>query len=140
MDFPAPATPVVCDMTGAPDTGTERLGEYQRLFSQALAGRERTAAGVCFRFRAQPGIEAWVRDLAAREKACCAFFAFTITARGEEVRWDATVIDDDIARAVLDEFYALPDTVADGFEGVYNRFTRQGLKFTSAPEGSPGMA
>ena len=56
------------------------------------------------------------------------------------MRWDATVIDDDIARAVLDEFYALPDTVADGFEGVYDRFTRQGLQFTSAPAGSPGMA
>lgn len=133
MDLQAPATPVACDMTGAPDTGTERLGEYQRLFSQALAGRERTADGIRFRFRAQPGIEAWVRDLAAREKACCAFFTFTITALGEEVRWDATVIDDDVARAVLDEFYALPDTVAGGFEDVYRRFARQGLTFTSAP-------
>jgi hypothetical protein len=127
-------------MAGAPDTGTERLREYQRLFSQALAGRERTAAGICFRFRAQPGIEAWVRDPAARVYACCAVFTFTITTAGEEVRWDATVIDDDTARAVLDEFYALPDTVAGGFEGVYNRFTRQGLKFTSAPADSPGTA
>jgi hypothetical protein len=131
MDLPAPATPVVCDMAGAPDTGTERLGEYQRLFSQALAGRERTAGGIRFRFKAQPGIEAWVRDLAAREKACCAFFTFTISTLGEEVRWDAAVIDDDVARAVLDEFYALPDTLADGFEGVPDRFTRQGLTFTS---------
>jgi hypothetical protein len=120
-------------MTGAPDTGSERLREYQRLFSQALAGRERTAAGIRFRFLAKPGIEAWVRDLAAREKACCAFFTFTVTALGEEVHWDVAVIDDDIARAVLDEFYALPGTVADGFEGVYNRFTRPGLKFTSPP-------
>jgi hypothetical protein len=133
MDVSASATPIVCDMTGAPDTGTERLREYQRLFSQALVGRERTADGICFRFRTQPGIEAWVRDLAAREKACCAFFTFTITILGDEVRWGAAAVDDDIARAVLDEFYALPDTVADGFEGVYNRFTRQGLKFTSPP-------
>jgi hypothetical protein len=140
MDVPAPAAPILCDMTGAPDTGPERLREYQRLFSQALIGRERTAVGICFRFRAQPGTEAWVRDLAAREKACCAFFTFTITALGEEVRWDATVTGDDTARAVLDEFYALPDTVADGVEGVYDRFTRQGLQFTSAPAGSPGMA
>jgi hypothetical protein len=140
MDVPAPATLVVCDMTGAPDTGIERLGEYQRLFSQALAGRERTADGIRFRFRAQPGIEAWVRDLAAREKACCAFFTFTISTLGEEVRWDAAVIEDDVARAVLDEFYALPDTVANGFEAVHNRFTQQGLTFTSAPAGSPGTA
>jgi hypothetical protein len=133
MDVSASATPIRCDMTGAPDTGPERLREYQRLFSQALAGREKTAAGIRFRFQAEPGIEAWVRDLAAREKACCAFFTFTITTQGEEVRWDATVIDDDIARAVLDEFYALPETVTGGFEDVHNRFTRQGLKFTSRP-------
>jgi hypothetical protein len=133
MDVSASPAPIVYDMTGAPDTGTERLAEYQRLFSQALAGRERTAAGICFRFLAEPGIEAWVRDLAAREQACCAFFTFTVTARGEEVRWEATVTDDDTARAVLDEFYALPDTVAGGFEAVHGRFTRQGLKFTSPP-------
>jgi hypothetical protein len=135
MDVPASETPIVCDMTGAPDTGAERLREYRRLFSQALAGREKTATGIRFRFRAQPGIEAWVRDLAAREKACCAFFTFTVTILGEEVRWDATVIDDDIARAILEEFYALPDTVAGGFEDVHDRFTRQGLTFTSAPAG-----
>jgi hypothetical protein len=77
-----------------------------------------------------------VRDLAAREKACCAFFTFSITTLGEEVRWDATVIDDDIAGAILDEFYALPDTVVEGPEGVHDRFTRQGLQFTSAPAGT----
>jgi hypothetical protein len=131
MDLTAPITPIACDMTGAPDTGPERLREYQRLFSQALIGRETTASGVRFRFRAQPGTEAWVRDLAAREKACCAFFTFTITALGEEVRWDATVIDDDIARAILEEFYALPGTAPGGFEGVHDRFTRQGLQFKS---------
>jgi len=133
MDLPASTTPIVCDMSSAPDTGPERLGEYQRIFSLALIGRERTADGIRFRFRAQPGIEAWVRDLAAREKACCAFFTFTITALGEEVCWDATVIDDDIARAILDEFYALPDTVAGGFEPVYERFSQSGLQFSADP-------
>jgi len=137
MDFPAPTTPIVCDMTGALDTGPDRLREYQRIFSQALIGRERTADGIRFRFRAQPGIAASVRDLAAREKACCAFFTFSITTLGEEVRWDASVTDDDIARAILDEFYALPDTLADGFEGVYDRFTRQGLQFTPRPASAP---
>jgi hypothetical protein len=133
MDLPASTTPIVCDMSGAPDTGPERLREYQRIFSLALIGRERTAAGIRFRFRAQPGIEAWVRDLAAREKACCGFFTFSVTALGEEVRWDATVVGDDIARAILDEFYALPDTVAGGFEGVHERFSRSGLQFSSDP-------
>ena len=137
MDIPATTTPIVCDMTNAPDTAGERLAEYKRLFAQALLGRERTADGIRFRFRAQRGVEPWVRDLAAREKACCAFFTFSITTLGEEVRWDASVIDDDIARAILDEFYALPDTIAGGFEGVYDRFTRQGLQFTPRPASVP---
>lgn len=136
MDVPSPAAPVACDMTGAPDTGAERFREYQRIFSQALIGRERTASGFRFRFRAQPGIEAWVRDLAAREKACCAFLSFTVTAPGDEVHWDATVIDDDIARAILEEFYALPDTIANGLQDVLEQFTRQGLHFAADPAGS----
>ncbi|MFG1705793.1 hypothetical protein ACFLIM_21600 [Nonomuraea sp. M3C6] len=102
--------PVVCDMTNAPDTPQERLEEYQRLFSQALAAKERTPEGIRFRFRAAPGVEAWVRDLAAREQACCAFFGFDVTLDGAEVVWDATVIDDAAARAVLEEFYLLPET------------------------------
>ena len=70
-----------------PTPRIERLAEYRRLFAHAaFLGRERTAEGIRFRFRAEPGIEEWVRDLAAREKACCAFFAFDITAEGDEVR------------------------------------------------------
>jgi hypothetical protein len=100
-------------MSGAPDTPAERAAEYRRLFAQALAGRERSEAGITFRFRADPGVAYWVRDLAEREKACCAFFNFTVTADDQEVRWDASVIDDDIARQMLAEFYRLPELLAD---------------------------
>ena len=55
---------------------------------------------------------------------------------GEEVLWDATVVDDDIARAILDEFYALPDTVADGVEGLENRLTERGLRIVADPAGT----
>ena len=133
MDKPTTTTPIVCDMTSAPDTGPERLLEYGRLFGQALVGRERTAYGIRFRLRADDGIEAWVRDLAAREKACCSFFDFDIRTRGDEVLWDATVVDDDIARDILDEFYALPDTAADGLEAVESRLTDRGLRFIPNP-------
>src|SRR5215831_689113 len=108
MDLPTPSVPIVCDMTSATDTGPERMLEYGRLFAQALIGRERTPAGIRFRLRADDGVESWVRDLAAREKACCPFFDFTVENDGREVHWDATVVDDDIARAILDEFYHLP--------------------------------
>ena len=83
MDQPTTTTPIVCDMTTATDNGPERLLEYERLFAQALVGRERTAEGIRFRLRADDGVEAWVRDLAAREKACCAFFDFRITTDDE---------------------------------------------------------
>jgi len=130
------ATPIVCDMTTAPDTGPERMLEYQRLFAQALIGRERTADGIRFRLRADAGVEPWVRDLAAREKACCAFFDFRISTEGDEVRWDASVVDDDIARDILDEFYELPDTFADGVEGLESRLRERGLQITANPAGT----
>ena len=133
MERPATTTPIVCDLTSAPDTGPERLKEYQRLFTQALVGRERTGDGIRLRFRAGHGVEAWIRDLAAREKACCPFFDFTITTDGDEVRWDATVVDDDLARAILDEFYALADHVTDGGEALENRLAGCGLRILTDP-------
>lgn len=131
MEIPAASTPIVCDMTTATDTDEERLAEYRRLFTQSLVGRERTNEGIRFRFRADPGVEEWVRDLAAREKACCAFYAFTVTADGDEVRWDCAVPDNDIARAVLEEFYTLPDTLDEGLDGITKRLAQHGLVITS---------
>ena len=109
MDLPSPnpAPPVACDLSGTPGAFAERMAEYRRLFGQHLAGRSRTAAGIRFRFRADPGVEDWVRDLARREKACCAFFEFTVTADDREVRWDASVADDEAARQALAGFYRL---------------------------------
>lgn len=133
MDIPPPDTPIVCDLTDAPDTGRQRLAEYQRLFAAHLVGRERTAAGIRFRFRADPGVEPWVRDLAAREKTCCAFFAFDVTPVGGQVVWDAAVADNEAARAILDEFYTLPDTAAATIEGLYDTLTERGLRLASDP-------
>ena len=89
-----PLPPVACTLTGTPGAFARRMAEYQRLFGQYLTGRSRTAGGIRFRFRAEPGVGDWVRDLARREKACCGFFDFTVTADGQEVWWDATVAGD----------------------------------------------
>jgi hypothetical protein len=124
----AVAPPVLCDMTDAPDTAADRFAEYERLFTTALTGRERVGDGIRFRFRADPGLEEWVRDLAAREKACCAFFTFDIAARVDEVWWDASVVDDDLARQILDDYYRLPDSLADGAAALFDRFAEQGLQ------------
>jgi hypothetical protein len=72
---------------------------YRRLFADALVGRDRTVAGIRFRFRADDGIGARVRHLAHLEEQCCSFFTLTITVTGGEVLWDSTVIDDDTGRA-----------------------------------------
>jgi hypothetical protein len=107
--MPTKATPIACDMTAAPDTPAERLAEYQRLFATHLVGRERVGDRIRFRFRNADGVEAWVRDLAAREKACCPFFDFQVGLVDTEVHWEAGVVDDDVAREILAEFYALPE-------------------------------
>lgn len=111
-DQPPVPPPVACNLSGIPGALAGRLEEYRRLFGQHLAGRSRTADGIRFRFRARPGVDDWVRDLARREKECCAFFEFTVTADSQEVRWDAAVADDDAARQVLAGFYRLPDAWA----------------------------
>jgi hypothetical protein len=132
MDQP----PIACDMTDAPDTQEERMAEYGRLFAQHLVGRERTTTGIRFRLRAEDGVEAWARDLSARDKACCPFMDFTIATVGEQVHWDMTVIDNDIARAILNEFYDLPEIVADGVKGLEDRITDLGFQITTNQAGT----
>jgi hypothetical protein len=110
MDLPdrlQPAVPVACGLSGTPGAFADRMAEYRRLFARHLAGRSETGTGITFWFRAGPGVEDWVRDLARREKACCAFFDFTVTADGQRVRWDVAVPDDEAARQVLAGFYRL---------------------------------
>ena len=127
MPSPTESPAVICDITDATDTPAERLAEYRRLFALALIGREHTDTGIRFRFREDEGVYDWVADLASREQACCPFFIFTVTSAGGETSWDASVIDDPIARQILEEFYLLPDTVAQATGVVYERFQERGL-------------
>jgi hypothetical protein len=59
-----------------------------------------------------------------------------ITTDGHEVLWDASVIDDDIARDILEEFYGLPDNIATGLDGFENRLTQRGLRITANAAGT----
>ena len=101
--------PVACTLDREAFEG--RLHEFDALFTSALVGREETDDGIRFRFANREGIEAQVRDLAARELQCCSFFRFTISVRADEVWWDATVDDPD-ARRILTDFLALPERLA----------------------------
>jgi hypothetical protein len=135
--IPAVDTPVVaCDMTDAPDTPEERIAEYSRLFARHLVGRERTAEGIRFRLRADDGVEVWVQDLSAREKACCPFMDFAVATVDAEVHWDMTVVDDDVARAILNEFYDLPEIVPGGMKRLEDRITGLGFQITTNDAGT----
>jgi len=98
-----------------------------------LLGRERRRDGIRFQLRADHGVEAWVRDLAAREKACCAFLDSQIAVEGGQVLWDITTIDDDIARGILDEYYDLPDSAGADADELDRRLQARGLQFIGAP-------
>jgi hypothetical protein len=122
---PATTTPIVCDMTDARDTAASRIAEYERLFGELLVGRDRTEGGIQFRFRADPGVEDWVRDLAAREKACCAWADSDITVQDGEVWWDWSAPDDEVAQQILRDFYDLPDRISAGPAAILDQFADQ---------------
>jgi hypothetical protein len=136
-----PPVPIVCDMTNAPDTGDERVAEYQKLFdSPTYLGRRRTPDGIRFCFRDEPGLATAIRDLTEREKACCAFFEFTIDEDGDTITWDSTVVDDPLARQILDEYYRLPDTAVGGAAELFERFTDEGLTVVIDVDGTQRAA
>jgi len=97
-------TEIVCTLTD--DDVRGRLDEYARLLAAAYVGRERTATGMRWSLRAGPGVAAWARDLAARERACCAFLTVSVTEAGDRVLWEVTA--EPAAQAVVDGFYDLP--------------------------------
>jgi hypothetical protein len=119
--------PLVCDMTTAPDSPQDRLAEWARIFDHALAGRERTAAAVIWRFTARAGVEEWARDLAEREAACCPFLTYAVTAREGQVLFRIDGDTDPMVQAALDEIHDLPDQVADGLPGLLERLHQVGF-------------
>ncbi|MEV0570050.1 hypothetical protein [Dactylosporangium sp. NPDC050588] len=57
-----------------------RLAEFDALFSSAVRSVEVVSpTRARMRLAGPAGLEATVRDLAARETACCSFFTFTVT-------------------------------------------------------------
>lgn len=102
--------PLVCDLTGSGQTPAERLQQFRTVFG-ALAGRSRTDRGIRFRFRCDAVDEQHLRDLASREQACCAFFEIEVMRVGDELWWDTAVGADPAARAVLEDFFRLPESL-----------------------------
>jgi hypothetical protein len=129
-------TPLVCDMSTAHDTPQERMAEYARLLDHALTRRERTSDAVIWRFTARPGVEAWVRDLADREAACCPFLTYTITVAGGQVTYRIAGDDDPMVQAALDEIHRVPEHAADGFPGLLEGLDRAGFEVSTSADGA----
>ena len=127
--------PIVCDMTNALDTLDERMNEYRTVFAQITA-RERTDNGIRFRFPYEAELDARIRRLAALDKECCAFFEFDITRHENEIRWNASVVEDPIARQILDEYYELPITASEPPLDLYGRFSAAGMTVVIDDNGS----
>ena len=67
-----------------------RAAEFDDLFATALRGQQRLSP-TTLRWRLAPTVEAAVRDLTARETACCSFFSFAVAADEKAVGVDVTV-------------------------------------------------
>jgi len=111
------------------------MSEYGRLFGHALTGRERTDAGLTFRFTIKPGVEAWVRDLSQREAACCAFFDYTITIGDAQITWLIATDGNPVAESILDEMYRLPDIAGEGLAALLEQLGSVGLTVNTSQDG-----
>jgi hypothetical protein len=69
-----------------------RLAEFDTLFATAARSVERLGpTHVRMRLTGDAGLADTVRDLTAREAACCSFFRFTVTPAAEAVTLDIEV-------------------------------------------------
>lgn len=68
-----------------------RLNEFDALFQAHLRGVERVGPAHLRMTFVGEGAEAQVRDLSAREAACCSFFDFVITPDADQVVLDVKV-------------------------------------------------
>jgi hypothetical protein len=87
--MPEPGVPIACTLH--PNEMGGRLEEWHRLFAAHLGGIERPApTRLRLILAAGAGVDR-VRDLAAREMACCAFMTLTVTPSDGRLLVDAEV-------------------------------------------------
>lgn len=84
-----------------------RLAEFDELFATAVRRVDTVAATHArMRLTGSAGLAATVRDLTARETACCSFFTFTVTPEPAE-RGEALTLDVEVPAAYAGVLAAL---------------------------------
>lgn len=100
--------PIACTLEPGAEA-QQALAAYHILFADALERAERTDTGVRWTLRAEPGVEARVRSLAAMEERCCAFLTMDVSVARDVVVWNVTGPEE--ARDFLDQYLRLADRV-----------------------------
>lgn len=96
--------PIACTL--AAGSAQERIAEWRQALRAAVTSSARPSpTRVELRLVDDPGRMAALIDLARREKACCAFFNFTVEIEAESITMVVTIPDG--AVEVLDEFASL---------------------------------
>jgi len=99
------APPVACTL-GQVDAA-QRADRWRALASRALAQGSATQLGVRLVFDADPGVADELQALAALERECCAFAAWSVRANGSQLTLEVTGDSDEAAAAVQSMFAAL---------------------------------
>lgn len=131
LGWAAEATePLVCTLTSRDQSA--RLSEFRDAFAY-LERTERHGDALRWYFRAEPGLEARLRNLARREQECCRFFDFAIVHEGSSIVWHARAAKH--ALAVLEEFMRLPETLksAPNVESMKRALVGAGLALALKP-------
>ena len=89
------AAPVACSLT--PQDLATQATRWQQLAVRAMTDRAETANGLRITFRAEPGVEDELRELAAVENQCCPWATWTAEATAEHVVLDVASDGDGIA-------------------------------------------
>lgn len=78
------------------------MGRWAALADRALLDSARTSDGAWQRYRAEPEVEAELRELVALEDECCPFLSFQLTCRPDAT--ELVVRGPSDATAILDAF------------------------------------
>jgi hypothetical protein len=82
------SAPVACSLAKA--EFADRQERWRQLWQRAAVNAVTTSNGLRLLFRAAPGVEAELRQLAELERDCCAFSDWSVQISGEELVLDAT--------------------------------------------------
>ncbi|WP_433306227.1 hypothetical protein ACQP2F_20230 [Actinoplanes sp. CA-030573] len=100
MSFTVPSSdvPDACTLPVAEQPG--RRAEFDALFTTAVTRVERVApTHARLHLAGPPGLASTVRDLTARETACCSFFTFTLS--------ESLILDIEVPESYADVLAAL---------------------------------